>query len=78
MTRATQPLKRWKNNWPQPGRRDVDHMFARKGVIPVKRTRRREYPTRTVGFGSHRGMTEGSSDRSLWVKAVSASVGVGG
>lgn len=42
MTRATQPLKRWKNNWPQPGRRDVDHMFARKGVIPVKRTRRRE------------------------------------
>lgn len=59
-------------SWAQPGRRDVDHMPARKGVMPVNRTSMRLYGSRSVGLGSHSGMTEAHSVNSLCVNAVSA------
>lgn len=59
-------------SWAQPGRRDVDHMLARKGVIPVNRTSRRLYGSRSVGLGSQSGITEADSVKSLCVNAVSA------
>lgn len=71
-TSAGQPSRRWKMSWAQPGRRDVDHIPARRGVMPVNRTRSRLCETRRVGFGSQSGMTDADSVRSLCVSAVSA------
>lgn len=59
-------------SWAHPGRRDVDHMLARKGVMPVNRTSRRLYGSRSVGLGSQSGITEADSVKSLCVNAVSA------
>lgn len=58
--------------WAQPGRREVDHIPARKGVMPVKKMKRRLWGRWVVGLGSQRGITQGDSERILWVKAVSA------
>lgn len=58
--------------WAQPGRREVDHIPARKGEMPVKNMKRRLWGRWFVGLGSQRGITQGDSDRILCVKAVSA------
>ena len=71
-TSAGQPFRRWKIICAQPGRREVDHMPARKGVMPAKSTRRRACGRWCVGSGSQSGMMQGSSARSLCVSAVSA------
>ena len=58
--------------WAQPGRREVDHIPARKGVMPVKKIKRRLWGSWFVGLGSQRGITHGDSERILCVNAVSA------
>ena len=75
MTSVGQPFSMWIRSWPQPGRREVDHIplpSPRKGDIPIKVTSRRAWGKRAEGEGSHRGITDADSVRSLWVRWVSA------
>jgi hypothetical protein len=65
-TRAGHPSSRWKMMVPQPGRRDVLHMLARKGEMPVKRRTMRFVPMSIVGLASHRARVWADSERSLW------------
>lgn len=74
-TRAGQPSKRWKCRVPQPGRREVDHMLARKGAMAVKSRTRRGVGKAWRGFGSQRERTEGLAERRVWAREASAVVG---
>jgi hypothetical protein len=51
---------------PQPGRREVDHMFARNGEMPVKRMTIRLVPMSVCGFASQRASVWADSEMSLW------------
>jgi hypothetical protein len=64
-TSAGHPLRRWKISVPQPGRREVDHMFALYGDMAVKRTSRRFMPMSMVGSASQRASVWVDSERSL-------------
>lgn len=50
---------------PQPGRRDVDHMFARKGEMPVKSMTILLVPISVWGLASQRARVCADSDKSL-------------